>query len=423
MKNKAFFFSMFHLNRIVFCLILTAISTFSRAEGDFAISSEQLQQLLGPTLNSVRVQISSTSGNISVRLPNGYFITRPVSVPPFEAGPMTCTLQPIESTGAPTFSYRDGIFRFSLRLRPANSNLLVRTSGIWPNVTATTVQIDVSFRLGLLNGNVVAESLSTVVTGNIDLTGIGAPFSPVVRPEITRQMAIRIQEQLTPHLNLALQLIVSTYVAQASGYGASLRISAPIRHEVSRVVFTITGNNQTTPRPQILLTGIDPSLINIDALKTSPSWQGTQFLLSAPPTTFAPGSITPLIGTNLGNKINSADNLWSFKIIQQTLLEKGATGVAVSIEVVNLDKAKRTLLDSGFSPYPMISDANGNPNPKVDGNDASVNFYGRIFGPGETATLVLYFYYASGIYPKMIAPEVLSLPHVNKSASLTFRLK
>ena len=98
MKNRTFFFSIFHLNRIVFCLILTAISTFSRAEGDFAISSEQLQQLLGPTLNSVRVQISSTSGNISVRLPNGNFITRPVSVPPFEAGPMTCTLQPIEST-------------------------------------------------------------------------------------------------------------------------------------------------------------------------------------------------------------------------------------------------------------------------------------------------------------------------------------
>lgn len=395
----------------------------ARAEGEFAMTSDELQRLLGPTLNSARVQLSSTSGFISVQLPNRSWISRPLSVPPFEAGPMTCTLQPIENAGAPTFSYRDGLFRFSLRLRPASGNLLVRTSGIWPNVTATTVQIDVSFRLGLSNGNVVAEGISTVVTGNIDLTGLGAPFSPVVRPEICQQIANQVQSQLAPNLNLALLLIVPTHLAQATGYGASLRISGPIRHEASRVVFTITGQSQTAPRPQIALTGIDPALVNIDALRSAPSWQGTQYLLSAPPTTFAPGALAPLLGTPLGNKINSSDNTWSFRVLKQDLLEKGNTGVAISIEVANLAKIKRTLLDGGFSPYPTLSDAFGNPAPKVDGDDASANFYGRIFGPGETATLVLYFYYTSGVSAQKIAPEVLTLPHVNKGAAVTLRVK
>jgi len=110
-------------------------------------------------------------------------------------------------------------------------------------------------------------------------------------------------------------------------------------------------------------------------------------------------------------------------VLQQDLLEKGTTGVAVRIEVTNLAKTKRTLLDGGFSPYPTLSDAYGNPAPKVDGNDASANFYGRMFGPGETAALVLNFYYADGVSTQKIAPEVLTLPHMNKSASLTLRLK
>ena len=423
MKNKTNSTQVPNLaHRILFAWLLVAAAFTARAEGDFALSSDELQRLLGPTLSSARIQLSSTSGFINVQLPNGFWISRPVSVPPFEAGPMTCTLQPIENAGPPTFAYRVGLFRFSLRLRPVSGNLLVRTSSIWPNVTATTVQIDVSFRLGLSNGSVVAEGLSTVVTGNIDLTGIAAPFSPIVRPEICQRMAAQVQSQLLPNLNLALMAIVPIHLAQATGYGATLRISGPIRHEASRVVFTVTGQNQSAPRTQIALTGIDPALVNPDALRSAPSWQGTQYTLKMP-TSFPPGTLTPLLGTTLGAKANFSDNTWSFRVLKQELWEKGGTGVAISLELSNLSKTKRTLLDAGFLPSPTLNDANGNPAPQVDSKDAAANVFGRVFGPGETATVVLYFYYPSGVSAQKIAPEVLTLPHTNKSASITLRVK
>jgi hypothetical protein len=103
---------------LVFSLFLFLFSSFiGKAEGEFVLTNDQLQRLLGPTLTSTSVELSSTSGRIQIRLPNGLFISRPISVPPFEvdvAGGITCTLSPIRNSGMPTLVYRDGFFHFSI---------------------------------------------------------------------------------------------------------------------------------------------------------------------------------------------------------------------------------------------------------------------------------------------------------------------
>lgn len=410
------------MNRLAFCaLLLATLLGTAHAEGDIVLTNTDLQSLLGPTLTSTRVQLSSTGGAIQVRLPNGATIQRSLAIPPFEAGPMTCTLQPIENAGPPTMVYRDGAFQFSILLRPVSGNLLVRTSSIWPNITATQVQVDVRFRLGLRGGSVVTEGMSTAVTGNIDLTGIGSPFSPVVRPAICQQIATQVQNELRPQLDLVVGVILPLYLSQATGYGPTLRISGQIQHERDRVVFPVTGQRQAPPRPQIVLTGVDPSQINPDALRKAASVSSTQFSLTALPIMLAPGVLARADAVTLGTGATS--NGWRFQVVQQELLEKGGVGVAITLDITNETKEKRTLIDSGFDPHPTLSDAGGALAPQLDEKDALVSVFSRVFAPGERARVVLRFAYPAGVSAKKITPEQLFFPVKGKNASLRFFLK
>lgn len=78
--------------RLVFSMLLLLFASFiGKAEGEFVLTNDQLQRLLGPTLSSTTAEISATSGAIQIRLPNGQFISRPISVPPFEVSGINCT--------------------------------------------------------------------------------------------------------------------------------------------------------------------------------------------------------------------------------------------------------------------------------------------------------------------------------------------
>jgi hypothetical protein len=50
---------------LVFSMLLFLFSSFiGKAEGEFVLTNDQLQRLLGPTLTSTSVELSSTSGAI-----------------------------------------------------------------------------------------------------------------------------------------------------------------------------------------------------------------------------------------------------------------------------------------------------------------------------------------------------------------------
>jgi len=409
---------------LVFSLFLFLFSSFiGKAEGEFVLTNDQLQRLLGPTLTSTSVELSSTSGRIQIRLPNGLFISRPISVPPFVVGPdITCTLSPIRNSGMPTLVYREGFFRFSITLSPESGNRLITTSGLWPNVTATAIQVDISFRLKLENGRPVADAMTTDVTGNIDLTLLPAIISRSMRPRIQQEIATRIEREIKPQLNLVLGIILPAHIAQATGYGASLLFSGAILHERDRILFTITGRNQTPPRPNIFLTGIDPSQVDPTILQLAATWPIPVITSTkAAASSFTPAQLKVNAGTPLGSVAQNND--WSFKVVKMDYSDKTGLGFAVSIEIANASKLKRSLSETGFTNNPSFLDANGNPAPMVDAQQAGMNFFGYTFAPGQTATLVLYFNYPSGANPKNVAPDLLTLVNKMSGISVNLRLK
>jgi len=409
---------------LVFSMLLFLFSSFiGKAEGEFVLTNDQLQRLLGPTLTSTSVELSSTSGAIQIRLPNGLFISRPISVPPFVVGPdITCTLSPIRNSGMPTLVYREGFFRFSITLSPESGNRLITTSGLWPNVTATAIQVDISFRLKLENGRPVADAMTTDVTGNIDLTLLPAFISRSMRPRIQQEIATRIEREIKPQLNLVLGIILPAHIAQATGYGASLLFSGAILHERDRILFTITGRNQTPPRPNIFLTGIDPSQVDPTILQLAATWPIPVITSTkAAASSFTPDQLKVNAGTPLGSVAQNND--WSFKVVKMDYSDKTGLGFAVSIEIANASKLKRSLSETGFTNNPSFLDANGNPAPMVDAQQAGMNFFGYTFAPGQTATLVLYFNYPSDANPKNVAPDLLTLVNKMSGFSVNLRLK
>lgn len=409
---------------LVFSLFLFLFSSFiGKAEGEFVLTNDQLQRLLGPTLTSTSVEITSTSGRIQIRLPNGLFISRPISVPPFVVGPgITCTLSPIRNSGVPTLVYREGLFRFSITLRPESGNRLITTSSWWPNVTATAIQVDISFRLKLENGRPVADAMTTNVTGNIDLTGVGDLISFAVRGDIQREIATRIEREIKPQLNLVLGIILPAHIAQATGYGASLLFSGAILHERDRILFTITGRNQTPPRPNIFLTGIDPSQVDPTILQLAATWPIPVITSTkAAASSFTPAQLKVNAGTPLGSVAQNND--WSFKVVKMDYSDKTGLGFAVSVQILNGSKLKRSLSETGFTNNPTFLDANGNPAPMVDAQQAGMNFFGYTFAPGQSATLLLYFNYQSDANPKNVAPDLLTLVNKMSGFSVNLRLK
>ena len=408
---------------LVFSLFLFLFSSFiGKAEGEFVLTNDQLQRLLGPTLTSTSVELSATSGAIQIRLPNGLVISRPISVPPFEVSGINCTLRPIRNSGTPTLVYRDGYFRFSIMLRPVVGRTIIVTNGLWPNITATGIQVDISFRLKLENGIPVVDAMTTSVTGDIDLTGIFSPFSPVMRPRIQQEMATRIEREIKPQLNLVLAIVLPAHIAQATGYGASLLFSGAISHERDRILFTITGRNQTPPRPTIVLTGIDPSQVNPNILQLAATWPiPVRTSSKADASSFAPAQLKENAGTPLGSVAQNND--WSFKVDKMDYSDKTGLGFAVSVQILNGSKLKRSLSETGFTNNPTFLDANGNLAPLVDAQQAGMNFFGYTFAPGQSATLVLYFNYQSGANPKNVAPDLLTLVNKMSGFSVNLRLK
>ena len=409
--------------RLVFGMLLFLFSSIiGKAEGEFVLTNDQLQRLLGPTLTSTSVELSATSGAIQIRLPNGLVISRPISVPPFEVSGINCTLRPIRNSGTPTLVYRDGYFRFSIMLRPVVGRTIIVTNGLWPNITATGIQVDISFRLKLENGIPVVDAMTTSVTGDIDLTGIFSPFSPVMRPRIQQEMATRIEREIKPQLNLVLAIVLPAHIAQATGYGASLLFSGAISHERDRILFTITGRNQTPPRPTIVLTGIDPSQVNPNILQLAATWPiPVRTSSKADASSFAPAQLKENAGTPLGSVAQNND--WSFKVDKMDYSDKTGLGFAVSVQILNGSKLKRSLSETGFTNNPTFLDANGNPAPLVDAQQAGMNFFGYTFAPGQSATLVLYFNYQSGANPKNVAPDLLTLVNKMSGFSVNLRLK
>ena len=409
--------------RLVFGMLLFLFSSIiGKAEGEFVLTNDQLQRLLGPTLTSTSVELSATSGAIQIRLPNGLVISRPISVPPFEVSGINCTLRPIRNSGTPTLVYRDGYFRFSIMLRPVVGRTIIVTNGLWPNITATGIQVDISFRLKLENGIPVVDAMTTSVTGDIDLTGIFSPFSPVMRPRIQQEMATRIEREIKPQLNLVLAIVLPAHIAQATGYGASLLFSGAISHERDRILFTITGRNQTPPRPTIVLTGIDPSQVNPNILQLAATWPiPVRTSSKADASSFAPAQLKENAGTPLGSVAQNND--WSFKVDKMDYSDKTGLGFAVSVQILNGSKLKRSLSETGFTNNPTFLDANGNLAPLVDVQQAGMNFFGYTFAPGQSATLVLYFNYQSGANPKNVAPDLLTLVNKMSGFSVNLRLK
>jgi len=406
---------------LVFSMLFFIFSSFNgKAEGEFVLTNDQLQRLLGPTLTSTTAELSATSGSIQIRLPNGQFISRPISVPPFEVSGINCTLRPIRNSGTPTLVYRDGYFRFSIMLRPVVGRTVLVTNGWWPNITASGIQVDISFRLKLENGIPVVDAMTTSVTGDIDLTGIFSPLSPVMRPRIQQEMASRIEREIKPQLNLVLAIVLPAHIAQATGYGSSLLFSGAILHERDRILFTITGRNQAAPRPTIVLTGIDPSQVNTDILQLAATWPiPVRSSAKDDASSFAPAQLKENVGAPLGSVVQNND--WSFNVVKMDYSDKTGLGFAVSVQIVNVSKLKRSLSETGFINSPTFLDANGNPAPMVDAQQAGMNFFGYTFAPGETAIRVLYFNYQNGVNPKNVAPDLLTL--VNKMAGFSVNLR
>jgi hypothetical protein len=307
-------------------------------------------------------------------------------------------------------------------LRPVVGRTIIVTNGLWPNITATGIQVDISFRLKLENGIPVVDAMTTSVTGDIDLTGIFSPFSPVMRPRIQQEMATRIEREIKPQLNLVLAIVLPAHIAQATGYGSSLLFSGAISHERDRILFTITGRNQTPPRPTIVLTGIDPSQVNPNILQLAATWPiPVRTSAKADASSFAPAQLKENVGTPLGSVAQNND--WSFNVVKMDYSDKTGLGFAVSVQILNGSKLKRSLSETGFTNNPTFLDANGNPAPMVDAQKTGMNFFGYTFAPGQSATLVLYFNYQSGANPKNVAPDLLTLVNNMSGFSVNLRLK
>lgn len=69
---------------LVFSMLFFIFSSFNgKAEGEFVLTNDQLQRLLGPTLTSTTAELSATSGAIQIRLPNGQFFFKTYFSPSF----------------------------------------------------------------------------------------------------------------------------------------------------------------------------------------------------------------------------------------------------------------------------------------------------------------------------------------------------
>jgi|GEM_PF-2657390 len=65
-------------------MLFFIFSSFNgKAEGEFVLTNDQLQRLLGPTLTSTTAELSATSGAIQIRLPNGQFFFKTYFSPSF----------------------------------------------------------------------------------------------------------------------------------------------------------------------------------------------------------------------------------------------------------------------------------------------------------------------------------------------------
>ena len=72
---------------------------------------------------------------------------------------------------------------------------------------------------------------------------MGAPFSPLVRERIQRDISANVEAQLKPRLNLLVGLVIPGYLQSVTGYGDTLRIGG-VRHDPNQVSFTVTGRSQ-----------------------------------------------------------------------------------------------------------------------------------------------------------------------------------
>jgi hypothetical protein len=244
------------------CAALALAPLAARAEGDVAVTDADLQRLLGPTLRSVQVEASSAGGFVAMTLPNGTSLRQPLALPRFTIPvsvlpDIECDIQPMRNVGAPTFGYRDGWFRFGIRLQPVSGNLVARTNSFYPNVVAPSIDIEMRFRLENAGGLRIGQ-FQTTTTGAIDLTGVGAPFSPLIRERIQRDISTNVEAQLRPRLSAIIALSIPGYLQSVTGYGSTLNIGA-VRHDPNQVSFTVTGQSQR-PSRQILFPEIVTTL-------------------------------------------------------------------------------------------------------------------------------------------------------------------
>jgi hypothetical protein len=236
---------------LALCATVLAAPLIVRAEGEVTLTDADVQRLLAPTLRSVQVEASSSSGFLSVMLPNGALMRQSLVLPSFTIPvdilpDIQCDIQPMRNAGPPTFVYRDGWFQFQIALRPVSGNIIARTNSFYPNVTAPRVDVGMRFRLESVGGALRTTQFQTTTTGAIDLTGVGSPFSPLVRGRIQSAISSNVEAQLRPRLDLLIALVMPGYLQSATGYGNTLRIGAVI-HERDRVLIGVTGRVQRPP--------------------------------------------------------------------------------------------------------------------------------------------------------------------------------
>lgn len=256
-----------------------ALSAPARAEGDLRIDDAVVQQMMGATLRSVQIGVSSSGGAISVTLPNGTVMRSAVSIPvvtlgmpdPFPGIVASTTM--IRNNGAPTLNYRDGRLRFALNLRPDNPSATINTawtsSSIFlpdtPGIGVSQISVQGSFRL-VRQGSVVGlDDFQLSAAGDWQVRGVLSRLSPLFRNDINNAVAGALAAELRPRLSLVVQLSVLPYLQQTTGYGNTLMVGN-ITHNPDHIAITVTGRRQ---RPPINIGSFfDPNSINPDALRS-----------------------------------------------------------------------------------------------------------------------------------------------------------
>ncbi|MBB6053433.1 hypothetical protein [Armatimonas rosea] len=263
---------------LFFPAVLAAISVAApvRAEADIRIDDAALQRMMGETLRSVSINVSSGGGAISLRLPNGTNVNSPVRIPVVTIGMpdpwpgIVASTNTIRNDGAPTLNYRDGRLRFALSLRPQDTAHTINTSwtsgGFWlpdvPGVGVSRIQVQGSFRL-VRQGNVVAlDDFQLQAAGDWQIRGLLNRISGLFHNQINTAVGNALAAELRPRLNLVVQLSVVPYLQQTTGYGNTLMVGN-IAHNSDHIAITVTGRSQ---RPAITIPTLDGTQINPDAL-------------------------------------------------------------------------------------------------------------------------------------------------------------